>query len=389
MRASRHFAVALSVVSLVAAGCTPRPGANDTKPTPVTSTSSTTSEDPRADLKRTEAELAASRAQNEELRRQLAKQTARTERPPEKAADNLPPANARRGFEVLARERIHEGCISGIAYSPDGKTVASADAFGRVVLSRADDLRQQLTLEALTGEGVQNGTYSLCFSPDGKYLAVGSDDKTVWVWRAEDGKPITRIRGHQESVEHVFFLPDGITGLSFDRQGNCLAWNLDELKAHDGGPTRRMRRAALSADGKTLAWSDGSRTQVGKLATAESAVLEGFADALAITADGSLLAKGSNAYRVELWDTRAENKRWTSPPLPSKVQAITFGPENKRVVSVAANAVSIWDVKTGDERGRYRVRSDDVIGRLALSPDGRTAALANHRGMVVLVGLPD
>ena len=267
--------------------------------------------------------------------------------------------------------------------------MATADVNGRVLISSANNLDPGRAMEAITGGGVRNGTFSVRFSPDSKLIAVGSEDRTVWLWRTKDGHLVKRVRGHEAPVEHVFFLPDCNGGLSFDQQGIGVAWSLDNRINRKLIPSRRMRHAALTPDGKTLVWSDGARTFCGSPNDMEATRLGAFADAVAITSDGALVAKGSNNFCVEVWDARYETKKWGSVPLSSKVQTLVFTPNDKRLISLAANTVSIWDVRTGDEIRRVRLRTRDLIGRLAVSPDGRTIALANRQGIVTLARLPE
>jgi WD40 repeat protein len=382
---SNRIVLGFAFIAIPLVGCTNVSSSSNRAAPTAPPTLTTVDDEAKVALKRTEAQLAASRAEIDDLRRLLDAQAKKQE---EQARTN-PPVPPGRDFAILARQRLHDCCISSVAFSPDGKHVATADVNGRVLISSATDLHPEVGVEAVTGEGVHNGTFSVSFSPDGKLIAVGSEDRTIWVWRASDGELIKRIRGHDGPVEHIFFLPDSTSGVSFDRQGTGLTWSIEDHQARQSIPTRRMRHAALTPDGKTLVWSDGSRTLAGQPTEKETASLGTFADAVAISTDGALVAKGSSNYCVEVWDVKYETKKWSSIPLPSKVQALAFTPNGKRLASLVANTLSVWDVRTGDELFRTRIRSNDMIGRLAVSPDGRTVALANHQGAVVLARLPE
>src|SRR6202012_124837 len=58
-------------------------------------------------------------------------------------------------------------------------------------------------------EGHSNGVGSLTFSPDGRYIASGSHDRTIRHWDAKSGKEIRKLEGHSRSVASVAFSPDG------------------------------------------------------------------------------------------------------------------------------------------------------------------------------------
>jgi WD40 repeat protein len=373
------------VLVLLPIGCSQQPA-------PPENATATTGNNPdpakvQSELARKEAELTASRARIAELQRQIEERSRADDG--SGLESTIPPTPEPSGLTFIARERIHEGPVSSIAFSPDGKSVVSTDTLGRVVVSDAGSLRLVRAVEAATGAGVQNCAYSVCFDPDGSHFAVGSDDRTVWVWRADDGKLVKRIRGHRDAVEQVFFLPDGRGGLSFDRQGNGLNWTLDGDR-REMVPERRVRKAALSSNGELLAWSDGGKTLAGQFTQkTPTANLGSFADALAVNADGTLVAKGSSTYSVELWDPAYETKRWGGPPMPGRVHSLAFTPDGKRLVSFTATALSVWDVKTGDETHRFRVRAEDGGCRMALAADGRTVAVGNRQGMLTIVKLPE
>jgi WD40 repeat protein len=369
--------------SFAIVGCSPPPPPPEPKPTAPKPVEESAGEEGR-ELARKEAELAASRARVAELQRQLDERT----RPDGGLDSNGQTAPGPGGLALLARERLHEGPVTSVAFAPDGKTVVSTDVLGRIVLSDSAGLRQVRVLEAASGAGVQNSAFSACFTPDGKFFAVGSEDRTVWVYRADDGKLVKRMRGHRDAVEHVFFLPDG-GGLSIDRQGLGLAWAVAGDR-RELLPDRRVRKAALSADGEVLAWSDGGKTLSGPvMEKVPAAALGNFADALALNADGTLVAKGSSTYCVELWDPAYETKKWGGPPMPGRVHALAFTPDGKRLVSFTTAALSVWDVRTGDETHRFRVRADDGGCRMALGADGRTVAVGNRQGMLTVVKLPE
>jgi WD40 repeat protein len=371
----------LAFAIAVLAGCSPP--AEPTHPAPPADPQAGV----RAELAQRDAELAATKAQIEKLRRQL---DDRHPAPPPTAEITPPaPTAGPDGLAIIARKRLHDGPVTSIAFDPDGKTVASTDTLGWVVVAGADDLKPVWSSEAATGTGVQNCAHSICFGPDGKYLAAGSEDRTVWVWRAGDGGLVKRIRGHQDAVEYVAFMPDGIGGLSFDRQGVGLAWSV-QGERRELIPDRPLRKAALTADGEVLAWSDGGKTVCGPPSKATSEInLGGTADALAISRDGTVVAKGATAGNVELWDAQTGVRKWSGPTQPGRVQALAFSGNGKRLVSLSGGAMSVWDVKTGDETHRYRARPEEGATRLALAADGRTVAVGNRRGIVTVIRLPD
>ncbi len=73
-------------------------------------------------------------------------------------------------------------------------------------------------------KGHQGQVYSIAFSPDGKYLALGSDDKNVKIWSVEQKKEITTLKGHNRVVRSVSFSPDGKYLASGSEDGMIKLW---------------------------------------------------------------------------------------------------------------------------------------------------------------------
>jgi WD40 repeat protein/DNA-binding SARP family transcriptional activator len=193
--------------------------------------------------------------------------------------------------------------ITELALSPDGKTLAIGDDWGRVTLWDLTS-RTRWVLQAA-------GANSFQFSPDGTILAVASHGGEVRLWDVTDRSlvPRWRLPADRSDALAVAFTPDGRTLATGGQEGTVVLWDMRtgrQLGAPLAGHASGVARGAFSPDGRVLAtvngeailWDLASHTQIGAALPIRS---EG-PHAVAFLPGGSQLAAASPDGSVVVWD---------------------------------------------------------------------------------------
>jgi serine/threonine protein kinase len=278
-----------------------------------------------------------------------------------------------------------------VAFSPDGKTLATADRAGKVYIWDA------ATGEKLASFQAHGGTiWSLAYSPDGKLLASASWDHTAKVWDAATRELRTTLQGHTDRLWWVGFAPDGKTLATASEDTTARIWdatqgNEQRLLEH-GAP---VYCAVFRPDGKLLATSTASGlirlwdTPTWQCRTR----LEGHASGvrLAFSPDGQTLASGSQDWTVGLWDVSKGRKVASLTGFQEPLEGVAFSPDGKLLATAGGNwrdlkvpgEVTIWDVAARRRLARV-VGHASCVHAVALSPDGKTLASASDDRTVKL-----
>ena len=296
----------------------------------------------------------------------------------------------------------HDGFIDTLAFSPDGNWLATGsgtftdtDPMLTIGIARLWDMRN-LSAEPIVLKGHEDFIDTIAFSPDGNWLATGSDEDTtsyLWDMRNPSAQPIV-LKGHEEPILTLAFSPDGnwlATGSGIYLPDSTLTigtarlWDMRDPTATPivlKGAEDKINILAFSPDGNWLATgSDTAHLWDMRNPSAQPIVLEhdGDIDILAFSPDGNWLATGSYAT-ARLWDMLNPS----AEPIvlkghESSISSLAFSPDGNWLATGSDdNTARLWDlhnpsansiVLKGYEGEITRLTSNPV-NNLAFSPDG-------------------
>ncbi len=286
--------------------------------------------------------------------------------------------------------RGHASFVWSVALSPDGRTLASGSLDHTIKLW---DVATGVLLRTLTGH--TDGVHAVTFSPDGRVLVSGSDDRTIKLWNVAAGVEVRTLTGHAAIIWALALSPDGQTLASGGDDLTIRLWDVRtgaQLRMLTGRE-QRFRALAFSPDGQTLASDSGARDGLIKLWDVATGTLRRslathakLIYSLAFSPDGHLLASSTDDHATKLWDTQtgAEVRAFKQPAdVFNDAFSLAFSPDGRTLAGGGGDGtLRLWDVGAG-ERAALKGHAHSVWA-LALSPDGKTLASGSRDAAVKL-----
>ena len=238
--------------------------------------------------------------------------------------------------------------VRSVTISPDGKTVASGyvgnSSFGMISLWDVASGKNTATFNGHAepwSAGI-TGFYSIAFAPDGKTLASGNEDPLIRLWDVANGKITATLKGHTASVYSVAFSPDGKTLASGSQDGTARLWDV-----LTGGNKGKFELATEDNIVQSVTFSPGGKT----------------------------LAAACWANGAKLLDMATVNKRQTlDAGFGNFVFSVALSPDSKILASgYDGGTIRLWNVNSGKTIGTL-IGHHGLIRSMMFSPDGKILA---------------
>ncbi len=289
-----------------------------------------------------------------------------------------------RYHQERATLRGHTDSLSSVAFSPDGRTLATG-SFDTTIKLWDTALQRELA----TLKGHTTRVYCVAFSPDSKTLASGGGDGTVKLWDVTSHQELATLSGHSPWVTSIAFSPDGRTLATGSTDTTVRLWDYtSHLELATLTAPGFVNAVAFSPDGRTLVvGSDNEKVVLWDTASHRVlAELKGRPPvySVAFSPDGRTLATGSDDTTVTLWDTRSRKEVSTLKGDAGPIASVAFSPDGSTLATASVEgAVKLWD--TGSHRELATLSGHGgAVSSVAFSPDGRTLATGGDDNSVKL-----
>jgi len=293
--------------------------------------------------------------------------------------------------------------VSSVAFSPDGKILASGSSSGIAIWDM--EAEQPTSLPIAEYENYEYAVNSITFNPVGTLLASGSEGGVIILWDIKTwqiiGQPLETTASEVNNgipIHSVAFSPDSSILVSGNHDATISLWDMETKQLIDQplmGHTDVVNSVAFSPDGKILAsgsrdgtiilWDMDTRQPIGQPLTGN----HGQVNSVAFHPDGTKLASGNSDGTVVIWDV--DTGQALDEPLTGhtgSVTSIAFRPDGETLISGDDDGnIILWNIMfflAVPTIGLPLTRDTDPVNSLAFSPDGSTLASSSQSPTIIL-----
>ncbi|MDA3890394.1 MAG: caspase family protein [Salinivirgaceae bacterium] len=278
--------------------------------------------------------------------------------------------------EIVLTAKKHK--VWCIAYSTDGKYLASGGDDGTIIVYKTDTYG-----EIGRFSGLKDVPISVCFSHDGKKLAAGGKDNKVTIWDLASHNQLLILKGHKGAIVKIEYSPDDklIATASYDK--TIKLWNAQtgQLKSTLKGHTKEVNSLSFSPNGDKIASGSGDKTiKIWDVASASLSLNipahTNWVRTVVYSPDGSLIASGGDDRQIHLWDAISGNKLNTFKGHKNWISSLDFSPDGNYLISGCLdNILILTDIKTGKMVFQSAKQNNKIIA-VDFNPNGQNFAFA-------------
>jgi WD40 repeat protein len=268
--------------------------------------------------------------------------------------------------------RMGDGVVNGIAYSPDGQSVAVASTTGLYLFST-----DTFSIESMLDNG--DLLQSVVYSPDGKTIFTSTNNNTVLVWDAESGALMKTITNYYGYITSIGVSQDGSMLATGSSDGTITLWNVDTaaeiafLTDHSNKVTNitfsadGSLMASASSDNSVILWSMPDAQQIFSQSYGEAGI-----SSLAFSPDALRLAVGSFDGTINILGIYSVANIQTLVGTSGEIVSMYFLADGKTLVSSSAsqNTITLWSVDYGNQLQTFKDESSTNITYSTFSSNG-------------------
>jgi WD40 repeat protein len=257
-------------------------------------------------------------------------------------------------FKLTMKLSGHRANLEAVAFSPDGKWLASGGWDTEMRIYKADTPSQWT--EVRVHKSHKAAITSIAFSNDGKFVASGSKDFTIQVYETATGRAVFSASDHKDAVTKVLFDSKSKYVMSSSVDGSIRMYDLLEPKNNEkprfiqySGPVNNF---VPTIDGKAF-FVASNKSQI-EIIDYKAAVLRSLAghtdvvNCMALSPNGKKLISGSNDKTVMIWDLTTGKALKTLKGHAWKVTSVNWNNDGRYAVSTGNEGETlVWDAEAG------------------------------------------